>query len=85
MKILATLLEPDSGAAEMNGIDLIAHKAAYAANTAQSLLLFLIGITVVYTGEAMHRDRELKIEPVYGPRLRLTTSYCSPKASLPSC
>lgn len=27
MKILATLLEPDSGAAEMNGLDLIAHKA----------------------------------------------------------
>ncbi|HEV8139455.1 MAG TPA: ABC transporter ATP-binding protein [Pyrinomonadaceae bacterium] len=28
MKILATLLDPDSGAAEMNGIDLIADKAA---------------------------------------------------------
>src|SRR6202171_1910238 len=26
MKILATLLEPDSGSAEMNGIDLITHK-----------------------------------------------------------
>ena len=28
MKILATLLDPDSGAAEMNGLDLIANKAA---------------------------------------------------------
>ncbi|HEY9401847.1 MAG TPA: ATP-binding cassette domain-containing protein [Pyrinomonadaceae bacterium] len=28
MKILATLLEPDSGAAEMNGVDLIANKGA---------------------------------------------------------
>jgi ABC-2 type transport system permease protein len=27
-------------------------------------LLFLIGIAVFYTGEAMHRDREVKIEPV---------------------
>src|SRR4030095_16817462 len=28
------------------------------------LLLFRIGITLFYTGEAMHRDREVKIEPV---------------------
>src|ERR1043165_1939120 len=27
MKILATLLEPDSGTAEMNGLDVITHKA----------------------------------------------------------
>ena len=38
--------------------------AAYATNTAKSLLLFLVGITVFYTGEAMHRDREVRIEPV---------------------
>lgn len=38
--------------------------AAYAGNTARSLLLFLLGITVFYTGEAMHRDRDLKIEPL---------------------
>lgn len=42
----------------------VSHSAAYAANTAKSLLLFLIGIAVFYTGEAMHRDREVKIEPV---------------------
>jgi ABC-2 type transport system permease protein len=38
--------------------------AAYATNTAKLLLLFLLGIAVFYTGEAIHRDREVKIEPV---------------------
>lgn len=38
--------------------------AGYATNTAKLLLLFLLGIAVFYTGEAMHRDREAKIEPV---------------------
>jgi ABC-type transport system involved in multi-copper enzyme maturation permease subunit len=42
----------------------VSHSAAYATNTAKLLLLFLIGIAVFYTGEAMHRDRELRIEPV---------------------
>ena len=42
----------------------VSHSAAYATNTAKLLLLFLIGITVFYTGEAMHRDREVRIEPV---------------------
>jgi len=37
--------------------------AAYASNTATSLLIFLIGMAVFYTGEAMHRDREIRIEP----------------------
>jgi ABC-type transport system involved in multi-copper enzyme maturation permease subunit len=38
--------------------------AAYAGHTAKSLLLFLLGITIFYTGEAMHRDRDLRIEPL---------------------
>ena len=38
--------------------------AAYAGHTARSLLLFLLGITIFYTVEAMHRDRDLKIEPL---------------------
>jgi ABC-type transport system involved in multi-copper enzyme maturation permease subunit len=42
----------------------ISHSAAYATNTAKLLLLLLIGITVFYTGEAMHRDREVRMEPV---------------------
>jgi ABC-type transport system involved in multi-copper enzyme maturation permease subunit len=40
------------------------YSAAYAANTARLLLLFMLGITVFYTGEALHRDRDLRIEPL---------------------
>ena len=42
----------------------ISLSAGYATNTAKLLLLFLIGIALFYTGEAMHRDREVKIEPI---------------------
>lgn len=42
----------------------VSHSAASATNTAKLLLLFLTGIAVFYTGEAMHRDREVKIESV---------------------
>lgn len=40
------------------------YSAVYAGRTAETLLLFLCAIALFYTGEAMHRDRELKIEPV---------------------
>ena len=42
----------------------VSHSVAYATDTAKLLLLFLIGLPVFYLGEAMHRDRELRIEPV---------------------
>jgi ABC-2 type transport system permease protein len=42
----------------------VSYSAAYATNTAKLLMLFLLGITIFYTGEAMHRDREVRIEPV---------------------
>lgn len=42
----------------------ISYSAAYASSTAQTLMLFLLGLTVFYTGEVMHRDRELRIAPV---------------------
>lgn len=42
----------------------IGYSITYASGTAKALLLFLVGIIVFYTGEAMHRDREVKIEPV---------------------
>ena len=42
----------------------ISYSAAYATNTAKLLMLFVLGITVFYTGEAMHRDREVRITPV---------------------
>src|SRR6266404_125008 len=43
----------------------VSYSATYASGTAKALLLFLIGLTVFYTGEAMHRDREVRIEPVF--------------------
>ena len=42
----------------------ISYSVTSASNTANMLLLFLACVIVFYTGEAMHRDRELKIEPV---------------------
>ena len=42
----------------------VSYSAAYAANTAKLLTLLLLGIIVFYTGEAIHRDREVSIEPV---------------------
>jgi ABC-type transport system involved in multi-copper enzyme maturation permease subunit len=42
----------------------VSYSGAYASSTARALSLFLLGITIFYTGEAMHRDRDLKIEPV---------------------
>jgi len=42
----------------------VSYSVTSATNTANMLLLLLAGVTVFYTGEIMHRDRELKIEPV---------------------
>lgn len=42
----------------------VSYSAAYAGGGAGSLLLFLFGIMVFYTGEALHRDREIKVEPL---------------------
>ena len=42
----------------------VSYSATYASGTTKALLLFLVGMIVFYTGEAMHRDRELRIEPV---------------------
>ena len=40
------------------------YSAGYAGNTAKSLPLFMIGISVFYTVEAVHRDRDQRIEPI---------------------
>lgn len=45
-------------------VPVVSYSAAYSSSTAKALLLFLLAITVFYTGEAMHRDREVRIEPV---------------------
>jgi ABC-type transport system involved in multi-copper enzyme maturation permease subunit len=42
----------------------VSHSVTYATNTAKLFLLFLVGIAVFYTGEALHRDREVRIESV---------------------
>lgn len=42
----------------------ISYSVTSATNTANMLLVFLACVLVFYTGEAMHRDREVKIEPV---------------------
>jgi ABC-2 type transport system permease protein len=42
----------------------ISSSVTSATNTANMLLLFLTCVIVFYMGESMHRDRELKIEPV---------------------
>ena len=42
----------------------VSYSVTAATNTANTLLLFLACVIVFYTGEAMHRDRELKLEPV---------------------
>ena len=38
----------------------VPYAATYASKTANTLLLFLIGISVFYVGEALHRDREVR-------------------------
>lgn len=38
--------------------------ATYAARTAELLIIFLAAIAVVFIGESMHRDRELRFEPL---------------------
>jgi ABC-type transport system involved in multi-copper enzyme maturation permease subunit len=40
----------------------VSYSATYASITTKSLLFFLSGMTVFYVGEAMHRDREVRID-----------------------
>lgn len=42
----------------------LSYSGSYAGSVAGSMTLFLIGITVFYTGEAMHRDQDLRIESI---------------------
>jgi ABC-2 type transport system permease protein len=52
------------GLAEYEAVPHPSYSDAYAGRTADSFLLFLVAIAIFYTGEAMHRDRELRVEPV---------------------
>lgn len=60
LAVLASVL----GLAYYEAVPEPSYSAAYAARTADSFLLFLVAIAVFYTGEALHRDRELRVEPV---------------------
>ena len=42
----------------------VSYSATYASRTEGTLLFFLFGVAVFYTGETMHRDRELRVEPL---------------------
>jgi ABC-2 type transport system permease protein len=42
----------------------VSYSASFASHTANGVMLFLLGVIVFYTGEAMHRDREVRVEPV---------------------
>ena len=42
----------------------ISYSVTYASGTANALLLFLVGLIIFFTGEAMHRDREVKVQPI---------------------
>jgi ABC-2 type transport system permease protein len=42
----------------------VSYSGAYASRTCAGLMLFVCGLVVFYTGEALHRDRELRVEPV---------------------
>jgi ABC-type transport system involved in multi-copper enzyme maturation permease subunit len=42
----------------------VSYSVMFATNTANTLLVLLTGLIVFYTGEAIHRERELKVEPL---------------------
>jgi ABC-2 type transport system permease protein len=42
----------------------ISYSVTYASGTANALLLFLVGLIIFFTGEAIHRDREVKVQPI---------------------
>lgn len=60
---LATLVSV-LGLAYYEAVPAPSYSAAYAERTIDSFTLFLVAIAIFYTGEAMHRDRELRVEPV---------------------
>jgi ABC-2 type transport system permease protein len=46
------------------GVPEISYSVTLASATAKGLQLFLVAMIVFFVGEAMHRDREVKVEPV---------------------
>jgi hypothetical protein len=58
----------------------ISYSVTYASGTAKALLLFLVGLIIFFTGEAIHRDREVKVQPIVwstpAPNTVLLLSKC---------
>ena len=46
------------------GASEVSPSASFAGHTANGVLLFLLGVIVFFLGESIHRDRELRVEPV---------------------
>ena len=42
----------------------ISYSVTYASGTASALLFFLVGLIIFFTGEAMHRDREVRVQQI---------------------
>jgi ABC-2 type transport system permease protein len=40
------------------------YSVTYASSTADTVIVFLLGLTMFYMGETMHRDRETRVEPL---------------------
>ena len=64
----------------------ISYSVTYASGTAKMLLLFLVGLIIFFVGEAMHRDREVKVRPIVwstpAPNSVLLLSKCFATALL---
>ncbi len=42
----------------------ISYSVTYATGTSKYLLFFLVGLIIFFTGETMHRDREVRVRPI---------------------
>jgi hypothetical protein len=64
----------------------ISYSVTYASGTAKALLLFLVGLIIFFTGEAMHRDREVRVQQIVwstpAPNSVLLLSKCFATALL---
>ncbi|MGI8837605.1 MAG: ABC transporter permease [Pyrinomonadaceae bacterium] len=72
--LLSFLALPFSG-----NVSGVSRSAAFAGSTARGLLLFLLGVIVFYLGEAMHRDREVRVEPILWSKPMPNTVLLLPK------
>jgi ABC-2 type transport system permease protein len=53
--------------------------AAYFRVTAETVVLLLVGVMVFYTGEAVHRDREARVEPMLWSTRAPNATFIVPK------